>query len=89
MPNPFQDNTVFCYSLTQPADRIIIKIYTIRGRLVRTLEEDSPGWLYNEVFWDGRDKDGDDLASGVYLFKFTLIDADRKLEQIGKLAIVR
>jgi hypothetical protein len=88
-PNPFSKSTVFTYSLTQPADKITIKIYTLRGRLVRTLEQDSPRWQYNEEFWDGRDEDGYKLASGAYFYKFIATDADKKIERIGKLAIVR
>ena len=45
-PNPFSDTTVFSYYLTQPADKIVIKIYTIRGWLIRTIEQDSPRWKY-------------------------------------------
>ena len=89
MPNPFSDETTFFYSLTQPADEVTIKIYTVKGRLVRTLVQDSPGWLYHEEPWDGRDRDGVKLASGVYLFKCIIKDGDRKIEKIGKLAIVR
>jgi len=88
-PNPLSESTVFTYSLNQPADKVTIKIYTLRGRLVRTLEQDSPRWQYNEEFWDGRDEDGYKLASGAYLYKFIVTDADRKIERIGKLAIVR
>jgi len=87
-PNPFQDTTVFTYSLTQPADKVTIKIYSLTGRLLRNLEDD-PGWQYNEKFWDGRDENGVKLASGVYLYKFIVTDADRKIEKIGKLAIIR
>ncbi len=89
MPNPFSDTTTFFYSLTQPADRVTIKIYTVKGRLVRTLVQDFPRWQYNEEPWDGRDEDGVKLASGAYLFKCIVKDGDRKLEQIGKIAIVR
>ena len=88
-PNPFSDTTIFSYSLTQPADKITVKIYTLRGKLVRTLEQDLPRWQYNEYFWDGRDKDDNKLASGVYFYKFIVTDADKKIERIGKLAIVR
>jgi hypothetical protein len=88
-PNPFSKTTVFSYSLTQPADRVAIKIYTLRGRLVKTLVQDLPKWQYNEEFWDGRDDEDNELASGVYLYKFIVTDADRKIERIGKLAIVR
>ena len=88
-PNPFSDKTFFTYFLTQPADKVIIKIYTIKGKLVRTIEQDSPKWKYNEEFWDSRDEDGYKLASGVYLYKFTVIDGERKIDRIGKLAIIR
>jgi flagellar hook assembly protein FlgD len=88
-PNPFSDTTVFSYYLTQPADKVIIKIYTLRGKLVKTIEQDSPSWKYNEEFWSGKDEDDNKLASGVYFFKFTVYSADRKIEKIGKLAIIR
>jgi len=88
-PNPFSDTTVFSYYLTQPADKIVIKIYTLRGRLIRTIEQDSPRWKYNEEFWDGKDEDGNKLASGVYLYKFIVYDNDRKMEKVSKLAIIR
>jgi len=88
-PNPFSDTTVFSYYLTQPADKVVIKIYTLRGKLVKTIEQDSPRWKYNEEFWNGRDEDDNKLASGVYLYKFTVYSEGRKMEKIGKLAIIR
>jgi flagellar hook assembly protein FlgD len=88
-PNPFTDTTAFSYHLTQPASKVKIKIYTLRGKLVKTIEQDSPGWKYNEEFWDGRDEDGNKLASGVYIYKFVVYDDNRKMEKIEKLAIIR
>ncbi|RPI02961.1 MAG: hypothetical protein EHM72_02795 [Calditrichaeota bacterium] len=35
-PNPMTDFTEFCYEISQPAD-VTIKIYTVAGRLIRTL----------------------------------------------------
>jgi len=88
-PNPFTDTTFFSYYLTQPASKITVKIYTLRGRLIRTLEEDSPSWKYNEIFWDGRDEDNNRLASGVYFYKFTVNSDKKKVDKIGKIAIIR
>ena len=88
-PNPFFDTTVFSYYLTQPASKIVVKIYTLRGKLVKTIEQESPRWKYNEEFWDGKDEDGNKLASGVYFYKFVVYDDNRKMEKIGKLAIIR
>ncbi len=88
-PNPFSDTTVFSYYLTQPADKVVIKIYTLRGKLIKVIEQDSPRWKYNEEFWNGRDENDNKLASGVYLYKFTVYSENRKMEKIGKLAIIR
>jgi hypothetical protein len=69
-PNPFKDDTQFTFELTQSAEAEI-KIYTVAGRLIRTLR---PGILpagYNQVYWDGKDADGDGLANGVYLYKIS------------------
>ncbi len=46
-----------------------LKIYNIRGQLVRTLIEDelSPG--KHEVIWDGKDERGKKVTSGVYLYR--------------------
>ena len=69
-PNPFKDDTQFTFELTQSAEAEI-KIYTVAGRLIRTLR---PGILpagYNQVYWDGKDTDGDGLANGVYLYKIS------------------
>jgi len=88
-PNPFSDTTAFSYSLTQAADKVTIKIYTLRGRLVRTLEQNLPRWQYNEEFWDGRDEEGNKLASGTYFYRFIVDSGNKKIEKIGKLAIIR
>jgi hypothetical protein len=69
-PNPFKDDTQFTFELTQSAEAEI-KIYTVAGRLIRTLH---PGILpagYNQVYWNGKDADGDVLANGVYLYKIS------------------
>jgi subtilisin family serine protease len=46
-----------------------LRVYNIRGQLVKTLVE---GELYPgsyEVIWDGTDQTGDRVASGVYLYR--------------------
>lgn len=84
-PNPFRQTTQFTWTLTRPADGVTIKIYTIAGRLIRTLDG-APGELgFNRLAWDGRDAEGDEIANGVYLYKITARRDDHKLEQIQKL----
>ena len=88
-PNPFSDKTFFTYLLTNDADEVAISIYTPTGRLVVKLEGASDYAGYNEELWDGRDTDGKRLANGVYLYKIKTEWADKKIEKIGKLVILR
>jgi M6 family metalloprotease-like protein len=48
-----------------------LKIYNIRGQVVRTLvDEDKAGGDYT-VFWNGRDEYGKAVSSGIYFYKLT------------------
>ena len=72
-PNPFVpgDGTHFAYYLTKAADEVILKIYTITGRLILTVDTLDPSVSFNEFHFDGYDADGEPLANGVYLYKLT------------------
>ena len=91
-PNPFSGGTSFTFRQNQTGPlEVVVRIYTIAGRLIQTLEESAAGDPFVRVAWDGRDRDGSILANGVYLYKVTVNTADRRFtsEAIGKLAIVR
>ena len=83
-PNPFNPVTSIQYTVgsirTDAVDggqrteggfaaHTSLKIYNIRGQLVRTLTEDRqlPGRY--QVVWDGTDDAGEKVASGVYLYR--------------------
>jgi len=91
-PNPFRSNTTFIFSLSHPS-QCQIKIYTVAGRLIQTLPNLSCNAGLNQVYWDGRDRDGDQLANGVYLYQIAAStqtgDRILKDEYIGKLVIAR
>jgi hypothetical protein len=90
-PNPFTTDTRFTFQFQSPTNNIgdvTIKIYTISGRLIQEIETTAtPG--FNQIYWDGRDRNGDILANGVYLYKIIVNDGERSIEKIEKLAIVR
>jgi flagellar hook assembly protein FlgD len=67
-PNPTRGAAKFTFSLSRAA-MVSVKIYTIAGRLVRVLPAAPCGFDYNQLEWDGLDKDGQQLANGVYLYK--------------------
>jgi len=91
-PNPFASSTTFLFAINQPS-QIKIKIYTLGGRLIDSLTNLSGEAGMNQFDWDGRDKDGDVLANGVYLYKIIATAQQQaktlKDEYIGKLVIAR
>ena len=61
-----------------------IRIYTVRGDLVRTLRQD--GSLQGYVAWDLRTKDNLDVAPGLYIFH---VEAPGWNEFTGKFAVIK
>ena len=58
----------FTFVLNKSAS-VGIKIYTINGRLVKTISERLCNFGYNQIVWDGLDVAGAPPANGVYLYK--------------------
>jgi hypothetical protein len=67
-PNPFNARTTIEYSLTK-ATKTIVKIYDILGREVITLLEGNQEQGVHRIYWDGRDKMNQAVATGMYLFR--------------------
>ncbi len=90
-PNPFKDNTLFTFKLSQVPDEFRIKIYTVAGRMIKELKRLSSELKYdfNQIPWDGRDEDGNLVANGVYLYRIQVKKGDKQLALTQKLAIVR
>ncbi len=61
-----------------------IRIYTVRGELVRTLRQD--GSTSGSVEWDLRTKDNLDVAPGLYIYH---VDGGTTGSYIGKFAIIK
>lgn len=68
-PNPFSPQTTIEYVM--PADGPArLAVFDARGRQVRVLAEGRLPAGMHTVGWDGRDGDGQALASGVYFLRF-------------------
>ena len=72
-PNPFARNTTFHFDHNRNgADLDIqVQIFTVAGRLVRTLQGTAlgSGSHVSAISWDGRDEYQDQLARGVYVYR--------------------
>jgi Zn-dependent metalloprotease len=80
-PNPFNPTTSIVYQLPQIAE-VKIEIYNMLGQKVRTLMRDrkEPG-VYQTV-WDGRNDNGAQVGSGVYLYRMAAGDYVRVKKMI-------
>lgn len=91
-PNPFSENTVFTFHQNQivPVD-VEIKIYSIAGRLLESIKKSSITDNFIRIDWNGRDRDGDKLANGIYLYKVIVKTQDGRFtsESIGKLSVLK
>ena len=84
-PNPFNPETWIPYQLAKPAD-VTLTIYDIQGRVVRALDlGHQRAGMYRSrsraAYWDGRNAQGEPVASGLYFYTFTAGDftATRKM----------
>ena len=74
-PNPFNPETWIPYQLAKPAE-VLLHIYAVDGRLVRRLAlGHQPAGMYQgkncAAYWDGRNTQGEIVASGVYFYTLT------------------
>jgi hypothetical protein len=75
-PNPFAIGTEIAYSLPTPR-RVTLRVYSVSGRLIRTLVDASKPAGFHRAQWDGRDSAGREARSGIYFFKFVAGDVER------------
>lgn len=75
-PNPFTTSTKFFFEHNQRGEMLQahIRIFTVSGRLVKTLEHSFYGEasLNNDIQWDGLDDYGDRIGRGVYVYEVRL-----------------
>ena len=75
-PNPFTpgrgasacSTMKLTFSFNKPYSGYTVKIYNLRGRLIRTIKG-SGEYAQGEVFWDGKAESGFYVRGGVYLYQ--------------------
>jgi len=72
-PNPFNPETWIPYQTKEPAE-VVIRIYNLRGQLVRTLSlgHRKAGFYLGRsraAYWDGLNSSGEKVASGAYFYQ--------------------
>lgn len=69
-PNPFNASTQIEYELPSSA-HVILKIYDILGREVRTLIDRHQDSGNHKALWDGKNEARKAVSSGLYIYKLT------------------
>ena len=69
VPNPFNPTTSIPYMLERSA-HVTIGIYDVSGSRVIVLDDGTKSPGAHAITWNGRDRSGRELPSGVYFYRF-------------------
>lgn len=92
-PNPFTTNTGFYFEHNRPGQSLDVKIqiFTVSGKLVRTLDSyvSTDGFRVGPIQWNGLDDYSDKIGKGVYIYKLRVLAPDGKsADEFEKLVIL-
>lgn len=92
-PNPFTTHTSFYFEHNRPGEPldIMVTVYTISGKVVRTLEshQSNQGFRSDPIEWDGLDDFGDKIGKGTYLYRLRVRTANgEQAEKVEKIVIL-
>jgi hypothetical protein len=69
-PNPFNPSTTIAFDIPEDKEAFVrLKVYNIRGQLVRTLVNETMVEGSHKIEWDGKDNNGRYVSSGVYFYR--------------------
>jgi len=82
-PNPFTTSTKFQFEhdLVGSDLEVYVDIYTVSGRLVKTIEQNvfASGYRVDDIEWNAKDDFGSSLGKGLYLYKIKVLSRELNL----------
>ena len=72
-PNPFNPVTTITYTVPEES-RVKLTIYNLLGETVRVLVDERRQAGQHQVFWDASDASGQQVGSGIYLYRLQARD---------------
>jgi len=88
VPNPFHSSTVIRYSLFENREprtdnqHAVLKVYDASCRLIRTFPITDNRQQITEIVWDGKDKQGNCVSSGIYFYQLQTSSGIRKTKKM-------
>jgi|GEM_PF-3026337 len=86
-PNPFNPVTTIEYGLPEPAD-VALRIYNLRGQNVFTKRIQQQAGYY-QFQWNGKNTNGEQVGSGMYIYMVTANTGGRDFRTIRKMVLIR
>ena len=83
-PNPFNMNTLIRFSIPSGGD-VSLDIFDLLGRRIRSFDINNLNAGIHEISWDGRNRDGEALASGIYFYKLEF----GRLSQTRRMTLIK
>ncbi len=80
-PNPFNPSTTIRYELPEQSTTTL-NIYDIQGRTIQTLVSDSKPAGHYEAQWNGTDRDGKQVAAGMYFARLSTGDFTQVVKMV-------
>ncbi len=67
-PNPFNPTTTIRFGLPEEG-KVKLVVYNVLGQKVKELLNESRGAGYHTVMWNGRNETGEQVSSGLYIYR--------------------
>ncbi len=83
-PNPFNPSTQITFTIPKTT-LAQLNVYNVRGELVRNLLNEQTANGMHTLTWDGRNSNGQNVPSGVYVYELTTDE----FSQMRKMALMR
>ena len=80
-PNPFNTITEIRYGIPKPG-RVTLYIFDMKGRMVKTLLNETKNAGYYSIKWDGKDQYNKFVSSGIYICQMNIADFSQSIKII-------
>lgn len=91
-PNPFTTNTTFHFDHNKTGENlsVMVQIYTIGGKLAKTLSTEITAATshFSDLKWNGLDDFGDKLGKGVYIYKVRVKTSNGKSSEATQKLVI-
>lgn len=83
-PSPFKDHTQFSIN-AKANNEVTLEIFNLKGQLIKTDTVKVPASGVSTIIWDGKDNRGNQVHSGIYLYRLN----GRDLSANGKIVKIK